>query len=473
MAHSIAFVDSVSASPTTRLDLNTASLRCTAFDCPPPQLKQAVADNMMTDGGEVSASAYGLRQLRFEHELVQSTEDAWAAAWQSLARELDRETNIIRYLPDGATSPVFFKTCRGNVTDLYQQIAYRKRRVLTFDLLAEPFALGVRESISVGTVTTAQGLFDVGSASIKGDVEAPFVMVDATPHSGFSPATGNAKLRWTLARTTRDASSNPVMTTCGGMTLGTNTTVSSTSALVSFANTSSATRVTWTPSGTTAAAMRGKYRLMIGARGNAVTSSATLTVSVSYGSASVASASADEVTKSMSPLGQQSWLIDCGIVGFDAPDAMTLAPRIEIAAAVSNVTYSRTLYLDWLWLVPVDESCATAGATFLPSGYMPGGGSYPTSSPLVFDGEADDGSGSVYIASSASLWSSATPVLPGWVTYTGALPRLRPGVDNRFAYMRYASGITGTPPVAEFASGSGAITLYYHPRYLYVRPATT
>lgn len=472
MANTIQFVDSVASSPTVRLDVNDDSTwRCAFFGAPPPRLRRSLAENAMTDGGYVGSSTYGPRTLTLDLDLISASQDLNATQLQLLARELDRETNIIRYQPTGASAPVFFKTWRAdfaNLVDIKAALAFRE---LSIDVPAEPFALGLRETLNIGAVSTATGFFDVASGSIKGDVEAPFVMTDSNPYVGSSPGASAATLNWLLARSTRSAANQPIVTQANTLTMGTDTAVSGSDAITTFSTTASATRLTWTPSGATAAAMGGRYRLIVGATGVAATSSATLSVSAKYGSGSVANIDCSTTySKTITPTGSQVFLFDFGLVTFSAADAMALAPRVELVASVSSVAASRTLTWDFVYLVPVDEASMVAASQYLPAGTMPGGGSYPTTTPMVFDGEAD----SVYIASSTSIYSTATPVLPGWVKYTGSIPGLKPGVANRFAYLRYATNIGAAPPTAQYAAAaSGTLTMYYNPSYLHIRPATT
>ena len=150
----VKFVDSIASSPTTRLDLNdsTTFTLAAAVLAPPPQIQSSVSSNAMTDGGYQSASRYGYRVIHLELILNVATQDLAATALQNLHRELDRETNYLKWQPDTATKPVFFKTWRTSPLQIVDQPAARAVYYVTLEIPAEPFALGLRETVSVGTV---------------------------------------------------------------------------------------------------------------------------------------------------------------------------------------------------------------------------------------------------------------------------------------------------------------------------------
>ena len=119
MADVIQFVDAPSVSPTVRLDINDDG-KWSAREFLPnlPRLRRSQSQNMLRDGGHVAASVYDMRTLVVSLDLNCATQDIAAAEVQKLARELDRETNYIRYQPTDATFPVFFKTYRSDVSNL-------------------------------------------------------------------------------------------------------------------------------------------------------------------------------------------------------------------------------------------------------------------------------------------------------------------------------------------------------------------
>ncbi len=473
----VKFVDSIAASPTTRLDLNDSTTFTLAapFVADPPKIHGSVSSNAMTDGGYQSSSQYDYRVIHLELILNVATQDAAATALQNLHRELDRETNYLKWQPDTATAPVFYKTWRTSSLQVLDQPAARAVYYVTIDIPADPFGSGLLETISVGTVDTATGYFDVASASIKGDVEAPIMLVDSAPASGGTFSSSNAYVRHLLARSTRSATDQPSVVQCNTLTMGTDTATSGTDALTTFTSTASSPVLTvlkWSPTGATAAAMNGRYRLMAGVTITATTSAATFYTAAAYGSGGYASFDCENTfAETVDPTGTQKFLWDFGIVEFTRPvsPSLTMAPYVELLAGCTSTTVTKTIRWDFLYLAPADEALAMSAALYLPGSTMPSGGTYPASSPLLFDGIGDV----VQIVSSTSIFTTATPILPGWVNFNGSIPKIKPGSANRFFYMRYVSNITATPPQAEYGSGSGTLTLYYYPQYLHARPATT
>lgn len=151
----IQFVDSIAAPPTVRLNLNNESpWAVTGVDFSPPPLKQAWASTLLTDGERLTAAAYGNRRLRLSLELIASSQDASATAMQALWRELNRPSNLLRYQPDGATSPVFFRTIRSadNQVREYPGGGPSSLRTVEVEIDAEPFALGLKETLPTVTV---------------------------------------------------------------------------------------------------------------------------------------------------------------------------------------------------------------------------------------------------------------------------------------------------------------------------------
>jgi hypothetical protein len=185
------FVDSIAATPTVRLDLNDGStwnmLEGTEF--PPPPLRRAVAQTLLTDGGVIPSSAYDLRFLTLTLGLGTSTADAAAAALQALFRELDRPANLIRWQPHGVTNPVFFRTFRTSAESVlrYGQPDNR-RKTLTVNIPAEYAAYGLLETpVSGVTVST-----DPAAA-----VNGCFVDVDYAVPSNANPYFETNVTNWT------------------------------------------------------------------------------------------------------------------------------------------------------------------------------------------------------------------------------------------------------------------------------------
>jgi hypothetical protein len=151
----VQFVDTISTTPVVRLNLNNeAPWATTAVDASPPPLKQAWSGTLLADGERLSAAAYANRQLRLSLELITASQDASAGALQALWRELDRPSNLLMYQPEGATNPVFFRTLRSmdNSVQDYAGGGPATLRTVDVEIAAEPFALGLRETLPQVTV---------------------------------------------------------------------------------------------------------------------------------------------------------------------------------------------------------------------------------------------------------------------------------------------------------------------------------
>jgi hypothetical protein len=84
---------------------------------------------------------------------------------------------VIEYQPNGLTKPVFFKTYRSDVSGLVDFFAMQAYRQVTVEILAEPFAVGLRESFS-GTFgfDPASTGYETTLGPILGDSPAPLVL---------------------------------------------------------------------------------------------------------------------------------------------------------------------------------------------------------------------------------------------------------------------------------------------------------
>ena len=150
MGYDVQFVDSIAESPTTRLNLSLPPWRVrdtTTFG--QASLRRAVVSTLLADGERYPAAAYDNRMLTLVVRVDADSDDAVAAAKQQLYRELDRPTNILRYRP-GTSLPVFFRTFR-TTPDAVTWNPFEKEA--TVRIPAEPFALGLRETLTTVTVS--------------------------------------------------------------------------------------------------------------------------------------------------------------------------------------------------------------------------------------------------------------------------------------------------------------------------------
>ncbi|MFG1776609.1 hypothetical protein ACGFIG_09290 [Micromonospora sp. NPDC049048] len=159
----IQFVDSISSSPTVRLDLNddvTWSAPYDGSDFSPPELRRAESQSLLYDGGQVPAAAYANRIIRLRLELVDANVNAVATRMYELVRELDRPRNLLRWQP-GTAAPVFFRTLRSEIVRDTPMPGGGMLRIVDVEILAEPFAVGLEESI--GRALNADTSFESGS----------------------------------------------------------------------------------------------------------------------------------------------------------------------------------------------------------------------------------------------------------------------------------------------------------------------
>ncbi|RYC14559.1 hypothetical protein [Nocardioides zhouii] len=147
----------------------------------------------MRDGIHVGSSSYDSRTLTMEIECRKSTQDLAAVEMQKLWRELDRASNFLMYQPNGLTKPVFFRTYRSDTSQLVDVMAQAAMRTFTVEVLAEPFALGLREDIAAATVAPSSTAYGVTISTVKGDVATPPVL--------FTGTTAITSQQWLLATT--------------------------------------------------------------------------------------------------------------------------------------------------------------------------------------------------------------------------------------------------------------------------------
>lgn len=154
MPDTLQFVDSISASPAVRLDLNDDvnwGLNYDGTDFSPPELRRAVSQTLLADGGTVTAAAYDLRVVRLRLDLVDTSPDTVAARMQLLRRELDRPTNLLRWQP-GTTAPQFFLTMRSAINRVTEVPGPGTLKQLDVEVLAQPFLVGLKETLPQVTV---------------------------------------------------------------------------------------------------------------------------------------------------------------------------------------------------------------------------------------------------------------------------------------------------------------------------------
>lgn len=456
------FVDSIASAPTVRLNTHDGSTwrlhESSRFD--PPTAKRAVASTLLVDGATHSASAYEERALDLVWRVDTSTPDAAAIQVQSLARELDRESNIFQYQLPGMTHPVFFRTRRLGLQGLD---IHTDGSLLTLraSIPAEPFAYGLPQTLSSATVTNnpaagSNGMFfDV--SGILGDVETPLVL--RINHADTVETWGKQSVF--AVRRTGTPSSTPFSLQAESMTQGTDTSTASNSAYsggsysaCTFATTSAmATRLSTTSHPSSASVdARGRYRVYLRCRNGSSTN--TTTVRLQWGDSNQLFTN-NSVTL---PTGNTNRrYVDLGdiTIPFSA-DAAQLSGVARAAAGVylgiqaERTAGSGNLDMDVLLLVPADDRLCLVG-WYAFSG--------PTHAWL--DGVND----TVYHTDASGNTAARRPS-----TAIGGMPTVTPGATNRIFVVGDVSTSSST---ADDITDTMTIVPSYLPRYLYVRPAST
>ncbi|GAB3817631.1 hypothetical protein [Micromonospora zhanjiangensis] len=179
MGYDVQFVDSISATATVRLDLGLSPWNVrdnTVFDL--PDLRRSAVSTLLADGDRYPAAAYANRVITLVVQIRAASDDATAAALQTLMRELDRQSNIMRYRP-GTSAPVFFRTFRTAPSSMIWDPVQKE---LVAQIPAEPFALGVLETLPAVRVANDPALAN------QVDNANPYFETDASNWSGVNGA---------------------------------------------------------------------------------------------------------------------------------------------------------------------------------------------------------------------------------------------------------------------------------------------
>lgn len=465
MAAIVDFVDTIDASPTTRLDLNDGVLWRTLLsgsDFTPPGLRRSTTSTYLSHGDWVAATAYTNRIVTLELQLVASTPDALAEQLQNLARELERATNILRVWRDGATKPVFFETFRSPFAAVREQlVTHRSARV---EIQAKPFALGLRETLSTSVVSNdpSTGCY-IDIPFPAGDVETPLYL-----DVKGSDIITTLRNQSTIAMRRRGTPANaPWIIQAESMTLAANTALQANDAAMSGAGqnyvrassltSSFVTRLTSAvfPSSASVDA-RGKYRPYLRVRKTSGTGEVRVRLVIS-----------PDGTTEITPDGVGVVLPDgTGVqwaefpviqipVGedpiIDGPGGDYLATRgIIFKIQISLTANTSNLDVDCLVLMPADDRLCRV---------LWPGVSGPTTMRLDSSSKPK-----VYgLGSSGETYSTDIRALDG------GTPMVSPNAYNRMWILKN----TGTT-AADTLSGTTEITPFYYPRYLNaIRPASS
>lgn len=467
MASIVQFVDSISASPTVRLDLNSASSGWmidheAGINISPPALNYAVASTMLTDGEHIAGSSFQNRVLKLPIKLVYTaTTDAAATAIQNLGRELNRSTNIVKLQLHGATSPVFFRTFRSSYDMSMLRLLLTEHTRITLELPTEYAGLGLLETpVSAVTVSTDPAAVSnacfVDVTGVKGDVESPAII------DWPSSAVNLARHTMIAARRRGTPSSVPFLIQAEAMTQGTDTTTQVNDANFSgsgnnysrctFTTATMQTRLSVTTVGTSGVNLRGMYRVLLRYRKNTV--SDVINLQLRWGDPSIAATTRIENDAYTTSGSGSIVTADLGLIsiptGFD-PVTDSSGVELPVSNAFSlelraeRVSGTGTIDFDCLLLVPADDRLAIVNWTRAAADY-------------VLD--ARDNSAHARDGSDQVLSAKAPPI-------SGGFPMLSPGQTNRIYLLRVVSGDQA------WTLTTYTVSVSYHPRYLSVRPAST
>jgi len=464
MADLVRFVDSIVASPTVRLDLNgeaTNGWYVRSFSAPAPRLRRSMSSNAMRDGINVGSSSYDARTLVLELECLKNDQDSAATELQKLARELDRDGNFLMYQPQGATKPVFFKTFRSVLSQIEDVIAQKAMRRFVVELLAEPFALGLRETLGPFVVNNDPAAGSNGcyfdASGVIGDVPARAVIVNTSRSVAYAAVATRshgtlANLPWwvqaesvTLSTDTTNPGGGPDAAMSGA---GANN-----FARTSFATATMATRLQWNLASLTSAQraeLAGTFRLLAVIRRSDATSVMTV-----RGLGDSVSTGADVVV----PKTTVRQILDLGVVSFsgsrvghDTSDNPFYQSLVEVQASRSSGT--GTLDWDLLLMVPADESL------MLISSYV------DTGKDQLIDGVREQVFS--YVDAGSGPFSGQAEQFGAVAQVGGGFPSLVPGVTNRVFFIE-SEGVGAVCTKSE----TNSLTAYYWPRYLFVRPVSS
>jgi hypothetical protein len=468
----VKFVDSIAASPTTRLDLNdgTTFTLGAAIVAPPPQIRSTVSSNAMTDGGFQSSSRYDYRVIHLELILNVATQDAAATALQNLHRELDRETNYLKWQPDTAAAPVFFKTWRTSPLQIVDQPAARAVYYVTLEIPAEPFALGLRKSISALTVNndpaaaSRGNFYDIASADAIGDAAAPLLIHETSfTHTSLL-----------LAQRSQGTPSDLVFfKQCESMTLGTDTTnpggaadaAMSGSGTTNYARTSFATatmqiRVTWdidAEFNTSAEmeALRGSYRLYAMVRYNSGVGTNVLTLRAALSNGSQTGPDVDIVDTT------NRQIVDLGTFTFGGDsingDTLPVDPSGNtIQFSASRTSGAGSMDWDCVYLIPNDTMTHIHQDVAM-------------AAPV--DGFVINSIEETLVPVVGDPFTTGTAGIQARGSVTGGWPFVVPNQANRYYVILAFANDPTISAVSKSLTASWAVS--YWPRYLHVRPATT
>lgn len=489
-AHRLRFVDSIASSPTVLLDLHDiTTFAVLEFDAPPPTLQRSVTASMLTDGDFISATSYGDRVVAARLKVKTSSQDNLETQKQTLARLLDSDSSILEFKRDGATSPVFFRLKRGDLTNVEQMISQTAMDILEFEAPAEPFAYGLPTDITGVDIdrdpTAGTNPMTYALPAIKGDVQTPCYMVTTAPGIGAAANADDIMALHTLARPAGQTHSVLHMS-CSDMTLGTGVTATGSAGTGLIG----ANYINWSASGTTEQTLLtsdadmptllpGLYRVYLRCQSVDHTGDKTwqLTLQRTSGSQTQQATRDISLNDDGTSVVATFWL-DFGL--FQLPsDASGPLGLDRVATSTADATLvlkgsagaaSTALRLDHFLFVPVERDADIDASTGM---FDARNGTAPTADDgAVIDGY-NETTGIRLVNSSGFADPFKVDVGRICATMSGGFPILVPGANNYITRInRVSTGVINTRAASELP-GTDDLAIRYWPRYLYVRPAST
>jgi hypothetical protein len=388
-------------------------------------------------------------------------QDTLATQFQLLTRELDRETNWIEFRPSGATKSVYIRTYRTDIAAVRPIPVAVGMFDVRFELLTDPYAIGLRETVSVGTVNNdpAAGsngcYFDV--TGVIGDVAVPAVIVDAST----TAAAGVVGVRQNGTPSNINVAFLQGESFTGGSTSGFANPGGAADAAMSGASTTNYVRsstatpyIGWDTAGTDAQmiASRGSYRVLAVVRMSDATTDWVLFRGQSTTDGNPQFAVPRSTSRQIVDVG--IWTIGegitaAGVSGLTAP----MATAVQINLGASRTTGAATIDIDYIALIPADESQLVWDTTF-------------TASESLFDSWQE----SITAKEAGVDPFGGTGYLYNVTPASGGFPYLVPNQTNRLYWHKWT--VSGSVK-AIAKSTTSSITVYYNPGYTFVRPSAT
>lgn len=445
MAGVCAFVDSIADNPDTRFDFNEdpVTVLRDGTNTGSAPLQQSSSSSLLTNGGVVGASVYGLRTITLALSIQAESVDDAVDAIAAMNRELDRETNLLMWQPDGLSFPVFYETFRSQVVDIDTLNLGAGLQRVTVRILAKPLGKGVREDLPQATFANACTGTDimVSLGPVLGDV--------ATPLIAWAAREPDANADWYIVRSDRapvlfEVDSWTNGGSCSNIT-GDATYSNSAGKSISFSPDPTADGLGASVSGLTQA-MSGTYRVIARVKFSVGTDTITLR---SYSGSNVLDTG--DVTL---PTGSTSLrTVDLGLVTIGSVAAGgTTALTTEITAMAfetKRLAGSGTLGVDWIAYIPAGDDTESAVVH-----------ADAAATTVVIDGITD----SEYFINAASPFTAGADLESFEPTRTGRYPMLKTNVTAQYVvFIRL--GVAALTETTLLDSS-------YYPLYLNVRPST-